>query len=359
MSKVSVIIPAYNTPSAFFKQCIESLQGQTLGDIEIIVIDDGSSPESNGSEAPCIQLVKAYASQDTRIKFLQQNHKGVSEARNLGIQNSTGEYIVFLDSDDWFDLDTLESLYDYATAQNSDITIFENYRNTATAEVSFKAFQHNVEHFEGSSLYELIKNAVQTNPKHCGIIIGVCCKFYRKSFLENNSLLFKCGISLGEDRMFFLKALCHKPSLSYLARPFYHYRESEGSLSQALRKDFGTILVDSEKYLCQLPIAQVYGIPQQEYLSWVYTDFARIIWASLLQYYLNPKSKDSFFATRKHFMDFIRMDVSQKALSMFNRDAFGKRDLLKLILCKKRMFSLLYLFKIKLALQKKILCHHK
>lgn len=357
MPKVSIITPSYNTPPDFFKQCIESLLGQTLRDIELIIIDDGSTSKDE-TVAPCIQLCNSYAA-DTRVKFLKQDHKGVSEARNLGIQNATGDYIVFLDSDDWFDTDTLESLYNYAVAQNSDITIFENYRNTATSEQNFKAFPKDIGHFEGENLVELIKNAVQTNPLHCGIIIGVCCKFYRADFLKKNDLKFKSGISLGEDRMFFLNALCKRPRISYLARPFYHYSESESSLSQAVRKDFGSILANSELYLQQLPIAEAYGIPTETYTSWVYTDFARIIWASLIQYYINPQNRDSYFATRKNFLEFINLDVCQKALRRFNRECFSKKDLLKLSLCQARLFSVLYLFKIKLSIQRRILCRHK
>lgn len=358
MPKVSVITPCYNTPPDFFRQCVESIQNQTLKDLELIIIDDGSKSPDQG-EAPCITLCNSYASGDSRIKFLRQDHKGVSEARNLGIQNASGDYIVFLDSDDWFDPETLESLYNYAEEQNSDITIFENYRNTATSEQAFRAFDENIAVFEKDSLVDLIKNAVQTNPAHCGIIIGVCCKFYRANFLKENGLLFQSGISLGEDRMFFLNALCKSPRTSYLARPFYHYRESDSSLSQAIRKDFGSILTGSETFLEALPLCEVYGISRNTYMSWVYTDFARVIWASLIQYYINPSSTDSFFVTRRNFLNFISLDVCKRALKYFDRNSFSKRDLLKLSLCQKKLFSLLYLFKVKMSIQRKILCRHK
>ena len=358
MPKVSVIVPAYNTCDSFFRKCIESLVGQTLKDIEIIVIDDGSTPEQ-GSDAPCVRLAKQYANADPRIKFLQQDHKGVSEARNLGIQKASGEYTVFLDSDDWFDTDALESLYNFASTQKSDITIFENYRDTENSCQAFKAFDNDIEIFENENLAELIKNAVQTNPLHCGIIIGVCCKFYRSDFLKSNNLIFRKGISLGEDRLFFLNALCKRPRLSYLSRPFYHYRESEGSLSQALRKDFGALVANSEKLIGELPLCDIYGIDRTRYLSWLYTDMSRIVYASLIQYYLNPQNKESFFESRKNFLEFINLDATQRALENYNQDAFTQRDRFKFFLCKHKLFSALYLFKIKLSLQRKILCRHK
>ena len=358
MPKVSVIVPAYNTCESFFRKCIESLVGQTLKDIEIIVIDDGSTPVQN-EDAPCVKLAKQYASTDSRVLFLKQDHKGVSEARNLGIQKASGQYTVFLDSDDWFDTDTLESLYDFANKQNSDITIFENYRDTENSCQAFKAFDSDIALFEKENLAELIKNAVQTNPLHCGIIIGVCCKFYRSDFLKNNGLIFRKGISLGEDRLFFLNALCHEPRISYLARPFYHYRESEGSLSQALRKDFGALVTNSEKLIGSLPLCDIYHIDRIRYLSWLYTDMSRIVYASLIQYYLNPQNKESFFETRKNFLELMKLEATQRALENYNQDAFSQRDRFKFFLCKHKLFSVLYLFKIKLSLQRKLLCRHK
>lgn len=358
MPKVSVIVPTYNTCDSFFRKCIESLVGQTLKDIEIIVTDDGSSPEQ-GDDAPCVKLAKQYASADPRIKFLQQDHKGVSEARNLGIQKATGEFIVFLDSDDWFNNETIETLYNYANLHQADITIFENYRDSSTSCQSLKAFEKDIPEFKGNDLYNLIKNAIQTNPEHCGIIIGVCCKFYKREFIRNNDLYFRSGISLGEDRLFFLNALCKRPKISYLATPLYHYRITESSLSQSFRSDFISILSSNERSIQSLPLCDIYGIDKGTYYSWICTDLSRIILASLIQYYLSPQNKESFFELRKNFLEFINLDTTRKALEKYNRNAFSKRDRFKLFLCKHKSFTVLYLFKIKIALQRKIICHHK
>ena len=86
---------------------------------------------------------------------------------------------------------------------------------------------------------------------------------------------------------------------------------------------------------------------------------SRIVYASLIQYYLNPQNKESFFETRKNFLEFINLDATQRALENYNQDAFTQRDRFKFFLCKHKLFSVLYLFKIKLSLQRKILCRHK
>lgn len=358
MPKVTVIVPTYNTSDSFFKKCIESLIGQTLIDIEIIIIDDGSTPKQD-SDASCVNLAKQYATADSRIKFIQQRHKGVSDARNLGIQEASGEYTVFLDSDDWFDEDALNSLYVYTQNQQADITIFEIFRNTSTSQRSFKAYDNNVLEFKEKELHELIKNTIQTNPAHCGIFNGVCCKFYNSSFLQKNSLYFSSNISFGEDKLFFLRALCMRPKISYLSKPFYHYRISDGSLSHSMRKDFSSILVDIEQSIQSLPLCDIYGINKDTYSSWIYTDLSRIILASLAHHYFNPSNPDSFATTRKKFFEYINQKTCQNTLIRFNRNALTRRERFKLLLCKHKRFAILYLFKIKIGLQRKILCQHK
>ena len=362
MPKVSVIVPSYNTKPSFFKQCIESLLNQTLNDFEIIVIDDGS-PKQGGHDAPCIQLAQSYAEASATklpcIKFLQQDHKGVSEARNLGIQTASGEYIVFLDSDDWFESDTLESLYNFASQNQSDITLFENFRDSENFCQAYKAFEKDIPVFDKDNYIDLVKNAVQTNPQHCGIIIGVCCKFFKNEFLKKNELLFHKSISLGEDRLFFLNALCKRPKVCYLARPFYHYRISEGSLSQGIRNDFGTLVEQSEKNIDNLPLPEIFGIDKKLFLSWLYTDLARIIFVSLIQNYINPENRETYLQTKKSFLQFIESPACKRALQSYNRDAFTKKELFKLDLACHKAFFILYLFKIKLSLQRKLLCRHK
>ena len=358
MPKISVIVPSYNTKPSFFKQCIESLLNQTLDDFEIIIIDDGS-PKQDSNDAPCIQLAKSYAANHPCIKFLEQDHKGVSEARNLGIRTACGEYIVFLDSDDWLETDTLESLYHFATQSQSDITLFENFRDSSNSCQANKAFEKDIPEFDSSNIADLVKNAVQTNPDHCGIIIGVCCKFYKSEFLKKNELFFHKTLSLGEDRIFFLSALCKRPKICYLARPFYHYRISEGSLSQGIRNDFDELVEQSEKYIGNLPLSEIYGIDKNTFLSWLYTDLARIIFVSLIQNYINPDNSKNYFQTKRDFLQFIEKPSCRRALQNFNRDAFNKKDYFKLFLTCHKAFFILYLFKIKLSLQRKVLCRHK
>ena len=114
MIKISVIIPIYNMEE-YLPQCLDSIVSQTLREIEILCIDDGST---DGSE----EVLKLYCNRDSRIRVIKQNNQGVSCARNLGIEEASGKYVIFMDPDDWYpDKEILETLYVGAEKNNVSI----------------------------------------------------------------------------------------------------------------------------------------------------------------------------------------------------------------------------------------------
>lgn len=121
--KVSVVIPVYNT-SKYMHQCLDTVCGQTLREIEIICVDDGSSDNS-------VEILEEYAARDERVHILHHPHKdgiGAAGARNMGIEIAQGEYIIFLDSDDYFDLELLEKTYNRAKECDADIVMYDAVR---------------------------------------------------------------------------------------------------------------------------------------------------------------------------------------------------------------------------------------
>ena len=103
MPEISIIIPNYNTEQ-YLPRCLNSLIGQTFKDIEIILIDDGSTDNS-------VKIMKEYAKQDNRIKVIEQPNSGPARARNQGLENATGKYLMFCDSDDWYEPNMCEIMY--------------------------------------------------------------------------------------------------------------------------------------------------------------------------------------------------------------------------------------------------------
>ena len=119
MNKVSIIVPVYNT-SKYLNSCIKSLLHQTLKDIEIILINDGSTDDSES-------IIKKY--KDKRIKYISKKNEGIGKTRNLGIDTATGEYLSFIDSDDYVEPDFCEKMYEKATKDKCDIVICDYYED--------------------------------------------------------------------------------------------------------------------------------------------------------------------------------------------------------------------------------------
>ena len=132
MPKVSVIVPVYNVEN-YIEKCIDSLLGQTLEDIEIIIVNDGSTDNSKDKIMPYIENFP------NKIKYLEKQNGGLSSARNYGMPSATGEYIAFLDSDDYVEYDMYEKLYNKAKSEDFDVTvcnvnyIYDNYTKEVTS----------------------------------------------------------------------------------------------------------------------------------------------------------------------------------------------------------------------------------
>lgn len=187
MVKVSIIIPVYNT-AKYLEDCLESASEQTLKDIEIIIVNDDSTDNSE-------DIIKKFCDKDNRFNYFKQTHKGVSSARNKGIELAKGEYIFFLDSDDIVAEDYFEKLYTNARKYNSDLVLTD-----------------------AAAIGNLNINEITTYCTNAG--------FYRTKFLKQNpELRFPSNINLGEDGIFSHIILTKQIKISKALNQWYFYRQ--------------------------------------------------------------------------------------------------------------------------------------
>ena len=185
MAKISVIIPVYNCEK-FIEKCLQSLVNQTLTDIEIILVNDGSTDNSQ-------KIIEKFS--DTRIKLINKKNGGQSSARNVGLDVANGEYIGFIDSDDWVDSDFFEKLYNTAKKYNADIAMTDFIRIGPT---KYKKRLNISE----EKIYEKIENKIKiANALKEGCIWN---KIYKKEILTG--LKFNEGMYF-EDGPFTIRAL--------------------------------------------------------------------------------------------------------------------------------------------------------
>lgn len=216
MTKLSIIVPVYNVEK-YLPKCLESLIKQTLKDIEIICVNDGSMDNS-------LTILKEFASKDSRIRIIDNQHQGVAKTRNTGIEQSTGEYIGFVDSDDYIDIDFFEKLYNSATKSNSDIAIasilkHKNFFNIYNAKYTK----------EETAITIQDKIKLCEDKKH--FFFYAWNKIYHSGFIKENNIKFSEG-QIYEDVMFAIKALYYSNKIISVYGTKYHYIEHENSLTK-------------------------------------------------------------------------------------------------------------------------------
>lgn len=201
----------------YLPKCLESLIKQTLKDIEIICVNDGSMDNS-------LAILKEFASRDSRIRIIDNQHQGVAKTRNTGIEQSTGEYIGFVDSDDYIDIDFFEKLYNSATKSNSDIAIasilkHKNFFNIYNAKYTK----------EETAITIQDKIKLCEDKKH--FFFYAWNKIYHSGFIKENNIKFSEG-QIYEDVMFAIKALYYSNKIISVYGTKYHYIEHKNSLTK-------------------------------------------------------------------------------------------------------------------------------
>ncbi len=210
--KISIIIPVYNSEK-YLEQCLDSVINQSLKDIEIICINDGSTDES-------YQILEDYSKKDNRIIIISQDNQGISVARNQGIKKAVGEYIAFLDSDDYMALDYCEKLYNRGKETNSDIVVCENIYSIRKKKIRlFLKMDKNIETCSLKEKFECLYL-----PDFC----YVWNKIYKRESIKN--IQFK-GM-YWEDIYYTCEVLelCNK--LSVATGASYYYRFNNNSVSR-------------------------------------------------------------------------------------------------------------------------------
>ena len=227
--KVSIIIPVFNT-AKYLKKCLDSVINQTLKEIEIICIDDGSTDNS-------LEILKEYQKQDCRIKILTQNHKKQGAARNYGIKAAKGEYIGFVDSDDWCELDMYEKLYQRAAETDSDITMcaVTTFNDNNSNEYSKVNTYANLDIFP-KEFFNKVFSPLETIDFLMDICVYPPNKIIKRDFLNSNNLKF-CEDIYYEDGAFFYDCWLTAKKISLIKHFGYYYRMYSDT-STCFSKDF-------------------------------------------------------------------------------------------------------------------------
>nr|WP_106784358.1 glycosyltransferase [Lysinibacillus timonensis] len=268
MSKIDIIVPVYNVEKSL-DICIDSIINQTMKDINIILINDGSTDNSG-------KICDSYAKKDPRITVLHIPNGGVSNARNIGIEHSSSKYIQFVDSDDYIDKNMCLRLYNNAEKYNADVTacgfVFET-NNEVVKRVSFNGIFRNIEDFKnGFGPFYL-----------SGYAHVLWNKLYKRQCIHT---LFNTSISIGEDLLFNLEVFKNINSICCIKDMLYHYsymnnmgltRKKYNNLFTLKKFEFESVESfafnylkcnnETTKYLNSIIYRDIYTILKSEFIS--------------------------------------------------------------------------------------------
>lgn len=218
--KISIIIPVYNKEE-FIEECINSIINQTFDDYEAIFINDGSSDNS-------LEILKKYEDRKN-FKIISQENSGPATARNVGLKKACGEYVFFLDADDWIENDSLEKLYQTAKNNDSEIVLFNAVEHFPDNKLKKRIYHI---HAKKDTDYENFSFDYNNN---INLVMNgyhiVCTKLHKLEFIKDNNLEFKKS-DLFEDVYFHVKTMINAKRISYNPNMFYHYRRTQKQTRQ-------------------------------------------------------------------------------------------------------------------------------
>ena len=233
--KVSIIVPAYNAEKSI-EQCINSIESQTYENMEIIIINDGST---DNTKKVCENLKNKYKN----ILVINQKNMGVSKSRNVGIDNATGDYIMFVDSDDFVDENIIESML---KNRENDLVI-SNYKRYYNEKKIINNIQIEEKKY---SIEEFLEDF--WNLYNCYLINSPCFRLYKRNIINLNGIRFNPKYELGEDLIFNLEYLNYCKKIYVSSKCMYNYRYSDNSLTTKYRENYLMIQFKLIKFIEEL-----------------------------------------------------------------------------------------------------------
>ena len=341
----SIIVPIYKVNQEYLRVCINSILKQTYEEFELILVDDGSPDD-------CGRICDVYAELDRRIKVIHQKNQGVSVARNSGIASARGEWILFVDADDWIEGDSLEILQTNVRNNLCDILIYRLVKDN-TGRITELEYDLNTDYLYDTSRFEdkeLFYRRVMNIP--CvkrGTAVPIYYsvdKIFRRSFLIKNNLMYPIGLAKSEDKVFMAQCFEKAHYIYHINEQLYHYRMNDESICHRYssdldeqRKKMAVILQQIAKRM-DIELGEISGDKSYKKITEGYIRFLFGIISDvlLLQYYHpdNPNKKNR----RKEAIEFLESEPFKSAIALITYSSLSNEAKLKKFLLKHHFVSL-------------------
>ena len=341
MEKVSIIVPVYNSEK-YLGNCLETLVNQTYKNIEILLINDGSKDNS-------LSICEDYRDKDERIKLFSIPNSGVSTARNLGIDHATGDFVTFVDSDDWIEKNAIEFGVEKASASEADIVIWSYFKNFPNEERTLsllpngdQVYNENKDLLYLKSIYQFYGQEKLGDTVSAGTTWG---KFYKASLIKDNNIRFKKELTRSQDVIFGLYAFSKARDIEYYDIPLYHYRINNSSTCSGSRfiedtkTPFNSLLKEMSLFSNQFT-------DREKFRDAINARTVQVILWHLEHKYFHESYKVGLMKMKKEINELINSEPYKSALIDVNDELLPKKErTMARLLRKNAILTFYFIFK--------------
>lgn len=329
---VSIIVPIYKVPEPFLRQSIESCVNQTLREIEIILVDDGS-PDN------CGRICDEYAAKDNRVKVIHKENGGLASARNTGQDIATGETLMFLDGDDYLEFECCERTYDALVKNDVELVMFDqfvNYPNSQVIQHSFNGVKDS-RLFVGEECRKLQARVLDFNGK----IAMAFMKLIRLDYLRKYNIRHIDGLKQGaEGFVFNIQLYEYLHRAYYINQPLLHYVYNGLSISHTSSVKNNMMIVSCMEWIDDFIKGSQNKIDLR---SCLLNRMLYIICTTAITGYFNPYNTQTHEEKKKGFQNFMAKTLVMEAMHTGSRDGLNLQRRLILFLIEKKRYRILEL----------------
>lgn len=322
---VSIIVPVYRVPEQYLRKCIESICAQTLKNIEILLVDDGS-PDQSG------KICDLYAEKDSRIRVLHKKNGGLSSARNYGCKAATAKWIMFVDGDDWIEPDMCRVMYDAGEEKQVQLVMCGIVKDYGKSAIAYKFYLEDGKIYKNQECKWLQQQLLVYN----GNIAVAYAKLIDRKLLMDNQIFHDEMLRQGAEGLEFNLRLFEKlESATFINRPFYHYIYNENSISASHSESNHEFVIK-----CFEKIKKFVDISSNKEMlePWFDNRLLYVIVTTAISGYFNPTNTEPYADKKRKYAAYLEKPIVKTALKTKNTVGIGKQRECVLFFVRHRMF---------------------
>jgi len=325
---ISIIIPVYRVPELYLRKCIDSVTSQTLSEIEILLVDDGSPDQ-------CGEICDSYANRDQRVKVIHKKNGGLSSARNAGFLAASGEWIMYVDGDDWIAPEMCQTMYDVAKRNNVQLVMCGMVKDYGHSSTKYKYYLEEDKLYNAKECNWLQQQLLIYN----GNIAVVPSKLIKREFLKAYNILHDEVLKQGAEGLEFNIRLFEKLETAiFINKPFYHYTYNGISISASHNEENHKYVINCFE---KIEVIIQESANREQLMSWFYNRLLYVIITTTISGYFNPLNTEPYQDKKRKFKVYLEQAIIQRALVSENRKGLSKQRLIILWMIESHLFFLL------------------